>query len=139
MQKDRDYKLVVKENSTNPELINNYKLPETLTLTGKLLAKEVPDNKEDINHSQTQEPSTTEDTTTDSPNTQDVSQNKNTEKKPKDKSLGKLLYTGHRFETSLIVIASVIVFFNMISGKIIIEGKHSAKKKPRILEKVMKK
>ncbi len=139
LQKDRDYKLVVKENSTNPELINNYKLPETLTLTGKLLAKEVPDNKEDINHSQTQEPSTTEDTTTDSPNTQDVSQNKNTEKKPKDKSLGKLLYTGHRFETSLIVIASVIVFFNMISGKIIIEGKHSAKKKPRILEKVMKK
>lgn len=136
LQKDRDYKLTVKENSINQELINNYKLPETLTLTGKLLAKETPENKDDTNHSQT---STTENTTTDLSNTRDTSQNKNTEKKPKDKSLGKLLYTGHRFETSLIVIVAVIVFFNMISGKIIIEGKHSAKKKPRILEKAVKK
>jgi len=49
------------------------------------------------------------------------------------------LYTGHKVELSLIVIITFIVFFNMVSGKIIIEGKHSAKKKPRILEKAVKK
>lgn len=139
LQRGRDYKLILTENASNQELINNYVLPETLTLTGKLLAKEVSENKNDTNHTPPPETSTTKDESTDSQNPEDTSQNKNGEKKQKEKTLGKFLYTGHKVELSLIVIITFIVFFNMISGKIIIEGKHSAKKKPRILEKAVKK
>ncbi len=148
LQKDIDYHLKLKEtvDSSHEELIDFYELPETLAVTGKLLANEstIPDknvdssnNSKDPNSSVSKEESTETDTAK-SENSL-ISDKKTIHKFMKDNLSGKLLHTGRTIGSSLIVVAGFVVIFNMVSGRLLVVKKRSRKRNPRIFEKVVKK
>lgn len=139
LQKDKDYNLKLKENAdaSKTEVINCYKLPETVMVSGKLIEKEVSQVNKDDN-SEKSDSQTTPTKTTESKPTEET-ESKNTNKRPvKDRVLEKLLYTGQKFEVGLVAIGGIAVL-SMVSGKVLIGGRGNRRRKPRILEKAIKK
>ena len=138
LQKDADYKLDLKENVdvSNQDLINCYELPETITLNGKLIAKETSASGGNANDNIDKPNSYVTEETKEST---DIFEKWNASKKRiKDKVSEKLSYTGYKMEANLVVLLFVIVIFNVISGRMWI-GRSHKRKEPRIFEEINKK
>lgn len=127
LQKDVDYQLKLKEDVdlSYEGIIDCYELPETITLTGKLMAQEIPTQTPDSNTMENSEKLE---------NTSNI-ENSNKKQKP-NKTLEKLSYTGHEMEYHLMIIASIVIISNMILRERIL-GKNK-RKNPRIFEEVIK-
>lgn len=134
-ERDKDYRLELEEgvDESYKGLIDCYELPETLTLTGKLLAKET---------------STTDKSTNDADYSKNVNSNKTEEandadkkdisRTVKDKVSGILAYTGGRVETSILIAVCAIGMLSIVSRKVLLQRKSNKKREPRMLEKIMK-